>query len=164
MTRATALTAEATPIGSLVELQVQLLKLSSLISKPMREGVAEPVGMATDEIKIVMCLGGEGAMAGHEINDLIAIPAMNVSRALSQLMHRGWIERTADTRDKRRKPVQLSKKGLEGYREMTPQLADVAQQLLGTLTQTERDVLGRASAKIIKRIEAWPAEHLTREA
>ncbi len=157
MTRATALATEATPIGSLVELQVQLLKLSSLISKPMREGVAEPAGMAPDEIKIVMCLGGEGSMAGHEISDMMAIPAMNVSRALSSLILRGWIERAADSGDKRRKPVQLSNKGLEGYREMTPQLAEVAHQLLSTLTQTERDVLGRASAKIIKRIEAWSA-------
>ncbi len=152
-------TVGATPISSLVELQVQLLKLSSLISMPMREGLAEPNGLATDEIKIMMCLGGEGAMAGHAISELMAIPPMNVSRALSTLMERGWIERVRDGGDKRRKPVRLSAAGLEGYRSLTPALASVAEQLLGTLTQAERDVLRRATQKIITRIEAWPAEH-----
>jgi DNA-binding MarR family transcriptional regulator len=159
MAHSGAETAKAIPISSLVELQVQLLKLSSLISTPMREGLAEPNGLATDEIKIMMCLGGEGAMAGHDISDLMAIPPMNVSRALSALKSRGWIEPAPDGGDKRRKPVRLSAAGLEGYRGLTPALAGVAEQLLGTLTQSERDVLRRATQKIITRIEAWPAEH-----
>lgn len=159
MNAADAQLANATPINSLVGLQIQLLKLSSLISGPMREGLAEPIGMTTDEIKIVMCLGGEGPMAGHEISELMAIPPMNVSRAVSALAGRGWIERVADVVDRRRKPVQLSQAGLEGYRGMTPALAAVAEQLLGTLSTNERDVLRRATMKIIARIEDWPAEH-----
>ena len=34
------------PISSALELHVQLLKLSSLINRPMREGVADPSGIS----------------------------------------------------------------------------------------------------------------------
>jgi DNA-binding MarR family transcriptional regulator len=66
-----------------VELLVQLLKLSSLINRPMEDGVAEVKGIALNELKIMMCLGGEGALAGHDITEIMAISPMNVSRALS---------------------------------------------------------------------------------
>ena len=98
-------------------------------------------------------------MAGHEISELMAIPPMNVSRAVSALTARGWVDRIGDVADRRRKPVQLSEAGLEGYRGMTPALAAIAEQLLGTLTANEREVLRRATMKISARIEDWPAEH-----
>ncbi len=150
----------ATPIHSMVELHVQLLKLASLINRPMREGVSDPRGMAMDELKIIMCLGGEGPMAGHEITDVMAIPSMNVSRALKALKARGWIEQVKDPADKRRKPVQLSAAGLAAQRAMLPDLASVADYLLEPLTTNERASLVRTTAKIITRMESWARDHV----
>lgn len=150
---------QAQPIDTQLELHVQLLKLASLIHRPMREGVAEHVGLAIDEIKIIMCLGGEGPVAGHDISDLMGIPPMNVSRALASLRERGWVESIVDPEDRRRKPVQLSAAGIEANRSLTPDLAEVARYLLGALTASERVSLGQTVRKIIGRMESWPADY-----
>lgn len=148
------------PIGSPVELLVQLLKQASLISRPMVEGVANPNGISPNELRIVMCLGGEGAMAGHDITEVMGILPMNVSRALASLKARGWIEDVVDATNRRRKPVQLSAAGLDAYRAMTPDVGIVADHLLGDLSAAERAALRRISIKVIKRMEDWAVEHM----
>ena len=152
-------TAIATGTGALVQLHVQLLKLASLVNRPMRDGVAEPEGLSIDEVKIVLCLSGEGEMAGHEIGDVMGIPPMNVSRALSSLLARGWTQRAHGSADKRKKPVELTEAGIEAARAMTPDLAGVAKYLLGGLSAADRNALGRIATAIIDRMEAWPIDH-----
>jgi DNA-binding MarR family transcriptional regulator len=142
-----------------VQLFVQLLKLSSLISGPMQDGVAEPNQVAHNEIKIMMCLGGEGALAGHDITEIMAIPPMNVSRALSSLSERGWIEAITDATNRRRKPFQLSEVGWAAHAAMTPDIAAVADYVLGTLSDRERKSLSKAAFKVIDRMADWFEEH-----
>jgi DNA-binding MarR family transcriptional regulator len=129
------------------QLLVQSLKLSSLINRPMEDGVAEAAGISLNELKIMMCLGGEGALAGHDITD--------ISRALAALLERGWIEPAVDPINRRRKPVQLSKSGWKAHHAMKPNVTAVADYLLGTLTANERAVMARASSKIIARMADW---------
>jgi DNA-binding MarR family transcriptional regulator len=142
-----------------VELLVQLLKLSSLINRPMEDGVAEVKGIALNELKIMMCLGGEGALAGHDITEIMAISPMNVSRALSSLVERGWVELAVDPANRRRKPFQLSQTGWRAQRGMMPNVGGVADYLLGKLTANERATMMRVSDKIIGRMADWFEEH-----
>lgn len=142
--------------AGLVELHIQLLKLASLINRPMKEGVADPNGLSLDELKIVICLGGEGTIAGHEIRDLIAIPPMNVSRALESLLERHWIERVEDEVDRRRKPVRLTERGRAAEHRLVPDIASVARHLLGGLGAREQAALARTARRIIARMESWP--------
>lgn len=141
-----------------MDLLVQMLKLASLIHRPMRDVVVEASGATPDEIKIMMCLGGEGAMAGHDITDLMAIPPMNVSRALASLQKRGWVENASDGVDKRRKPVQLSPTGLSAFQALAPALSNVATYLLGSLNTGEKKSLEKSVSKIMTRLEAWSAD------
>jgi DNA-binding MarR family transcriptional regulator len=143
------------PIGSPMLLLVQLLKLSSLINGPMQDGVATTNDVALNELKIMMCLGGEGALAGHDISEIMAIAPMNVSRALSTMLSRGWIEPVADYENRRRKPVQLSASGWAAYRSLMPDVGAVADYLLGALTVNERATMGRVSNKVIGRMADW---------
>jgi DNA-binding MarR family transcriptional regulator len=143
------------PFGSPVPLLIQLLKLSSLVTTPMQDGVADPNGVSINELKIMMALGGEGAMAGHDIAEIMAIPPMNVSRALSSLQDRGWIEAVADPANRRRKPVQLSGDGRAAFGAMTPDVAAVAGYLLGTLSSDERATMARLSDKVTSRLADW---------
>jgi DNA-binding MarR family transcriptional regulator len=142
-----------------VELFVQLLKLSSLINRPMEDGVAEAKGIALNELKIMMCLGGEGALAGHDITEIMAISPMNVSRALASLLERGWIEPAVDPANRRRKPVQLSASGWRAHNAMMPNVAGVADYLLDALTANERAIAMRVSGKVIGRMADWFAEY-----
>jgi DNA-binding MarR family transcriptional regulator len=147
------------PDNANTQLLVQLLKLSSLISGPMQDGVATANDVGLNELKILMCLGGEGALAGHDISEIMAISPMNVSRALSALLERGWIEPAVDPGNRRRKPVQLSAVGWKAHRAMTPDVGAVANYLLGTLTATEKQTMARASAKVVSRMADWFEQH-----
>jgi DNA-binding MarR family transcriptional regulator len=138
---------------------VRLLRMASLINGPMQDGVAIPNGVALNELKIIMCMGSEGAIAGHDITEIMAIPPMNVSRALASLHARGWIEPVVEPENRRRKPFQLSQHGWTAYRQMTPDVSLVAETLLGALSANERDVLARVVEKIGTNMADWIIEH-----
>jgi DNA-binding MarR family transcriptional regulator len=76
------------------------------------------------------------------------------------LLERGWIEKVRDVNNRRRKPVQLSVRGWEAYRAMTPDVRIVADYLLGELTANERNSLNQISEKLIARMEDWAVEHM----
>jgi DNA-binding MarR family transcriptional regulator len=152
-------TSPVQPQGELVPLLIQLLKLSSFINGPMQDGVAAPHDLAPNELKITLCLGGEGALAGHDIADIMGIAPMNVSRALASLLDRGWIEPIKDPASRRRKPYQLSPLGWANHSTLLPDLGSVAHYLLGTLSTKERAALLVTSSKVADRMADWLEDH-----
>jgi DNA-binding MarR family transcriptional regulator len=140
-------------------LLVQLLKLAAMINRPMEDGVANPNGLSLNELRIMMCLHGEGACAGHDITELMAIPPMNVSRALASLTNRGWIEPAQDPTNRRRRPVRLSADGTRACLKMEGDIDSVAHELLGMLNTTEATALQTTLDAVIGRLEQWPADH-----
>jgi DNA-binding MarR family transcriptional regulator len=70
-------------------------------------------------------------------------------------LSRGWIEPIVDHENRRRKPVQLSAAGWIAYRNMMPDVAAVADYLLGTLSVNERSVMARVSEKVVGRMADW---------
>jgi DNA-binding MarR family transcriptional regulator len=143
-------------VNGQVRLLTELLKLASLISGPMQDGVAGPSAIGLNEVKIIVCLGGEGALAGHDLSEKLAMTTMNVSRALNALLERGWIEPVIDPANRRRKPYKLSDAGWGGYRAMTPDVGRVAAQVFATLSKSETTAFARIMNKIIECIEDRP--------
>lgn len=145
--------------AALEPLLVKLLKLAAMISRPMEDGVAAPNGLSLNELRILMCLHGEGACAGHDITDLMAIPPMNVSRAFATLTQRGWIEPAVDPNNRRRRPVKLSAEGTRACLRMEADIDKVAHDLLGMLGKAEAAGLGQAVDMVIGKLTQWPADH-----
>jgi DNA-binding MarR family transcriptional regulator len=140
-------------------LLVDLLKLASLINGPMRDMVADPLEMAPTELKILLALGGEGELAGHDLSEIMGVPAMNVSRAISSLIARGWIERGVDRSNRRRKPVKLSQQGHAAFLRTLPTLKSVADGLLDGLRERDRVAFRRAAQIILSSLADWMHEH-----
>ncbi len=99
-----------------IELLVSMLKFASLISRPMRDGVADPAGLSSNELRILMALSGEGESAGHDLAELMGMHAMNVSRALASLHAMGLVEQVRKPRNRRRKPYRVEHAGRKGAR------------------------------------------------
>jgi MarR family 2-MHQ and catechol resistance regulon transcriptional repressor len=133
-------------------LHIQFLKLATLVSRPMRELVAQPNALTIDDIKIMLCLGDRGALTGREISELVALNTMAASRAIAHLDEMGWLVREEDVRDKRRRPVALSKKGLEGYRSIMPSIGKVADAIFGGFSELELVALFDALARVESRL------------
>ncbi|MDE2043124.1 MAG: winged helix-turn-helix transcriptional regulator, partial [Alphaproteobacteria bacterium] len=121
----------------------------------MIEGVALPNGISANMLRVIMCLAGEGPCAGQEISVMMGLAPMGVSRALTDLNAKGWVEYVDSRPDRRRKPVQLSAAGWQAYRELIPHVATVAESLLGSLDARDCKALERLSRNIILNIEDW---------
>ncbi len=155
--------APATPFAAAQDdqfgLLVRLLKLGSFINAPMKEGVCDPSGISQIELKVMMALAGEGALAGHDLVEIMGVPAMNVSRALATLRDKGWIEDAQDPENRRRRPVRLSAAGEAAYAQSLPAAQQVAQDLLAGLSPKQLRDLAALSDKVIANMTAWIRAH-----
>jgi DNA-binding MarR family transcriptional regulator len=122
----------------------------------MREGVAEPLDLTTTDLRIILALGGEGELAGHELSEIMGLAPMNVSRALSALGQRGIVEPGADDTNRRRKPVRLSAEGRTVFDHALSTMGSVARALFADLPARDRDVFARAAQSILARMVTWP--------
>src|SRR5580698_11121624 len=138
-----------------IDLLVAILRFSSIISRPMRDGVADPAGFSNNELKILMALSGEGESAGHDMAELMGMHAMNVSRALASLREMGHVEPVKNTKNRRRKPYRISARGATARATLEPHIAKVARDLFGALTPDERRALKKILSKLDRRVRAW---------
>lgn len=141
------------------DLLIRLLKLGSFINGPMKDGVCDPSGVSQIELKVLMALVGEGDLAGHDLVEIMGVPAMNVSRALAALRARGWIEDTTDPENRRRKPVRLTIAGTDAYQALLPSVATVANAVLGGLTPRQQREFAAISDKLIAAMTDWIRSH-----
>ena len=142
-----------------IELLVAMLRFASLISRPMRDGVADPAGFSSNELRILMALSGEGESAGHDLAELMGMQAMNVSRALASLRKMGLVEPVSNAKNRRRKPYRLSQRGVIAHRGLESKLAEVSRFLFGALSARERAGLKTILAKLDRRVMSWePSE------
>lgn len=159
-------TKDPDPSEEEISLLVALLRISALISRPMRGMVADPAGISSNELRLLMALSGEGEAAGHELAEMMGMHPMNVSRALAALHDMGLVEVTTDPANRRRKPFRLSPAGKAAYGAMEGNIASAAGQLLGSLSASERRSLGKLLGKVDRRITSWeppePLPHVPR--
>lgn len=148
-------TDDAPLIDGEVALLVDLLRLASFIGGPMRAGVAEPLGLTATDLRIVLTLGGEGELAGHDLSEIMGIPPMNVSRAISALMQRGLVEAGQDRTNRRRKPVRLSAEGQALFARTIPAMATVGADLFKGVPPRDREAFRRTADSVLTRIARW---------
>lgn len=142
-----------------IGLLVAMLRFASLISRPMRDGVADPAGFSSNELRILMALSGEGESAGHDLAELMGMHAMNVSRALSSLHAMGLVEPAKNSKNRRRKPYRISARGAAAHIALEPRIEMVAGFLFGVLSATERRTLHKILTKLDRQVLSWqPAE------
>jgi DNA-binding MarR family transcriptional regulator len=142
-----------------IALLVAMLKFASLISRPMRDGVADPAGFSSNELRILMALSGEGESAGHSLAELMGMHAMNVSRALSTLHGMGFVEQVRNSRNRRRKPYRVSARGAKAHAALEANIGQVARFLFGVLSAGERANLAKILAKLDRQVQTWkPSE------
>jgi DNA-binding MarR family transcriptional regulator len=142
-----------------VSLLIQLLKLASLVNGPMKDGVCGPADVSQIELKVMMALAGEGALAGHDLVEIMGEAPMNISRAIASLRKRGWIEDALDPDNRRRKPVKLSPAGTAKYASMTPMLEQVGLALFADLSAKERTEFAKIAERIIGNMADWITDH-----
>lgn len=134
---------------------LQLLKFASLINRPMQSDLAEKHNLTMNEMRVMMCVSGEAPIGGQAIADMMAMPPMNVSRAMASLSQRGWTEPAPEAGDGRWRPVRLSSAGWAVYQQMMPDMAAIADRLLRGVDVTADNGLAATVALLVERLEQW---------
>jgi DNA-binding MarR family transcriptional regulator len=138
-----------------IALLLAMLRFASLISRPMRDGVADLAGFSSNELRILMALSDQGESAGHDLAEQMGMQAMSVSRALASLHAMGLVEPVENSSNRRRKPYVVSARGAATHTAMKPNIARVARFLFGILTTRERARLRKLLAKLDKHVLQW---------
>lgn len=135
---------------------LELLKLASLVNRPMLEEVAEPAGLSLNELRVLLSLSELGEAAAHELVDRKGLHPMAVSRAVTGLREAGAVVESRDEANRRRKKLTLTPTGRDTIAGLSAHVQGVAERLFGSLSATERRAASRLVAKLIVQLEAWP--------
>jgi DNA-binding MarR family transcriptional regulator len=138
-----------------VAMLIDLLKVATRIATPMRDDVADPEDVSIIELRIILALGGEGELAGHDLAELMAMQPMNVSRALATLLSLGLVEQMDNSDNKRRKPYRLTKSGHAKFEGMTQRMAHVSEFVFEVLSPDEMKLVGPILAKLDQHLCEW---------
>lgn len=105
------------------------------------------------EFRVIMTLGHMVEGASHEIAELTAISTMNISRAVTKLLKRGYIHAHPDSRNKRRKILQLTREGYHLYQMMIKVSDNVASYLFEDASDEEMVAFSKIMTKLINKME-----------
>ncbi|NDV85304.1 MarR family transcriptional regulator [Aurantimonas aggregata] len=104
-------------------------------------------GLTLPEFSVLMILGGEdGAQTSSYIVETTAMDKTKVSRAVSSLDRRKWLQRTRATSDRRFEYLALTPAGRAAYAQLVPKVETAENTVLKNLTKEEISGLERGLA------------------
>lgn len=122
---------------------------------PLYGWVERRYGLSRPEFVVIYSLGlMDGALA-RDISISSGFAKNTLSRAIQKLCRMQLIERRVDDADRRNQTLHLLPAGQRMFDEALPQFLDYEQNMLSTLTQSERDTLSRLLAKIVLDSVNW---------
>lgn len=140
----------------------RLSVLSNTVSGAIARSYADRFGLTIPEWRIMAVLGRFAPLTASEVSARTAMDKVRVSRAVAGLLKSGRIERTTDSKDRRRVRLRLSPAGRRVYREIVPFALSVEDWLLAALTVAERRQLADLLGKLQTRAaDLWAADPLS---
>jgi len=132
----------------------RLLLLSARMSKAVGRIYAERFGVSAAEWRALAVLGRSGPMTFSELQERAAMDKVRVSRTITTLMQKDYINRGVDPFDRRRITLALTESGQSVYKAIVPHILSVERDLLASLTPDERSTLGQLISKLEDRMAA----------
>jgi len=137
------------PALSLEEfLPYRLNRLADTVSREFARIYRERHGMTRPEWRLLATLGQYGRMTAKTVGEHSAMHKTKVSRAVRALEDRRWLSRETSIEDRRTEHLELTRAGLEVYRELVPLARDFENDLLKGLAAEDADHLLRGLAAL----------------
>jgi DNA-binding MarR family transcriptional regulator len=115
-------------------------------------------GIARQEWRLLAALAEGGPMSPTELAQRTHIEAARVTRTVQSLARKQLAARVENPGDRRRAQLAATQRGLDLYRELLPQLADINRRLMDVLTQEESVLLDGLLQRITAHADAIQAE------
>ena len=139
-------------------LPYRLSVTTNRISRAFAAHYEQEFGISIPEWRAIAVLGAFAPLSSNEICERTAMDKAKVSRAVSTLLAKGLIERTAHATDQRLIQLALSKRGRKVYEEIIPRAKAIEAQVTKGLTSADIARLHEALDRIGARLDAVEAK------
>ena len=131
-------------------LPYRLSVLSNRVSQDISDLYSERFNLSITEWRVMAVLGQQSPLSANSVAERTAMDKVAVSRAVSGLLHKGFLNRATDTGDRRRSSLQLSINGYAVFDEIVPLALKLEQKIMASLAPAEQ----RQLLAILDRLEA----------
>ena len=129
-------------LGDLLNYRLsRLLALSSAPGIRLFEG---GYGVSRREWSLVCLMAENGKMSPSRLAQIAHLERAHVSRAITELVAKGFLVRHKAPNDARRAHVELTEKGLQLYKEIFPQIATLSQSVVCVLNPEQLAIFDSA--------------------
>jgi DNA-binding MarR family transcriptional regulator len=132
----------------------RLLRLYNQMIAAFNTHIEKQFSLSLGEFRVLMTLGRMQSAASHEIAEATGIGTMNISRAVASLTRKGQISATVDRKNKRRKILHLTDKGVEKFAQLSPSAELVAKYMVQGIADDELVLFSRLVTQMIHQLEA----------
>lgn len=127
--------------------------VANFFTGPVYRQLSEQHGITRPEFVILYCLEHMPGLVAQDICRVTGQPKNSISRAVSDLLTEGYIQRGTDPEDKRAKPLNLTDAGWAMLRNVSPIVKARQDAMRAALTEDE---LAQFDALIRKMVFAMP--------
>lgn len=131
-------------------LPYRLSVLSNRISQDIAALYSERFGLGITEWRVMAVLGAHSPLSAGTVAERTAMDKVAVSRAVSNLLGKKYLNRRTDRRDARRSELALSAKGRAVFDQIVPLALDIEAKILSVLPESEQQHL----LAILDKLEA----------
>ena len=132
-------------------LAYRLDRLSDAVSRHFQPVYRDQHGMTRPEWQVLAHLGEAETLTAREIVRRTGLHKTKVSRAVTALESRRWLERDRDDADRRIEHLTLTRTGRKGYEALTALLKAREDELLARLDSSELETVN-AALRILDRM------------
>jgi MarR family transcriptional regulator, lower aerobic nicotinate degradation pathway regulator len=129
--------------------------LISQLARGMRRRIEQavaPLGLRPRELAALQHLRERGPSAQQTLVELLGVDATNLVAILNSLEDADLIERRRDRADRRRAIIELSRRGEQLLGDLDRALGQIDDEILATLTSSERETLNSLLAQAVEQI------------
>ena len=135
-------------------LPYQLAVLADYTSTRFAEVYSEKFGLSIPEWRVLATVGERDLLRAKDIEAERHLHKTVVSRAIAKLRRRGLIDLKTNSEDRRESFLMLTTKGRELYAEIIPLARVYSDEILASLSGSEREGLERGLERMMQGIDA----------
>jgi len=138
-------------------------RLSFLVNfflDPLYSETAKRYGLSRADVQILYSLKQRHVLLAQDIAMITGRPKNTISRAVSTLLDKGYLERKTDHDDKRAKSLELTESGLQIISEVLPHIVHRQDLMREVLTEDEQKTFDELLSRIVFSLPEWVSKDL----
>lgn len=129
--------------------------VANFFTGPVYRQLGEKFGITRPEFVILFCLEHMPGLVAQDICRVTGQPKNSISRAVSDLLKKGYVERGTDPEDKRAKPLKLTDMGRSVLTRVTPIVQARQDAMRAALTDQELEQFDYLIRKMVFAMPNW---------